>query len=192
MSQKPNRIHVKRYSDTAHGWEATVEPEDRAWIVFVPLKGDAVFYRRVEITDEDGQTTHAYADVELPGTLPLQHLQVPDSPPPAATYPYPIDYSVEPGRENIEGVERDGFYARLNCRQVMCFGVTEHEAVQSLMNYAVQLAVAGSLDHTGRPMKAASHRRYNAVFGGEEPTCKDCGGSLESVERGANEVTKKA
>ena len=117
VSQKPNRIHVKRYPDphAVGGWESVVEPEDRAWIVFVPTKGTALFYRRYEVRDENGKIEHAYADVELPGTFPVEH---PDKDMPAEvsmdgrplygpgaqphvekTHPGPIDFHVEPGLE---------------------------------------------------------------------------------------------
>ncbi len=175
-------IHVKRYPDPkAIGWELTIEPEGRDWIVFVP-HGDnpALFFRRVEVLDEEGKTVHAYADVELPGTLPMQHLQPPCSPPPPAEGRGPLDFEVVPYREPMGDAispadharererfpeAREGFLAKLNARAVGCWGETEHEAIRALLNHVVRLAVAGCLDHTGEPMKASSKRRYQAVFG---------------------------
>jgi len=171
-------IHVKRYSDPSAGWALSIEPEDRSFVVFVPNEGDALFYRRVEFETGDGKLEHGYADVELPGSIPMQHIQAPELPrADTKTWPFPIDFSVEPvSPEGLDDLTEEqqqfspsrqvpGFWAALNCRSIKCWGRTEHEAVQALMNFAISLAVAGSLDHTGKPIRHVSKRRYDAVFG---------------------------
>lgn len=160
-----NHIHVKRYSDPKPGgWDSTVEPADRSWLVFVHEDGHALFYRRVEITNDEGKTEHAFADVELPGSLPMQHLQPPELPSQTQLpYPGPIDFEVTAGKD--PSTEKDGFFAQLNCRSIACWAETEHGAIQALLNYCVRLAVAGALDHSGEPIKHSSRRRYDYVFG---------------------------
>lgn len=185
MSQNKH-IHVRRYPTPAAsgGVEATIAPEDGAFFVLIPVDGDAVFYRRVAVTNSEGQTDHDYIDVELPArtSAPPDGVAPPTlAPLPAVNrvYPYPIDFHVKPIDPNDPTLEdlddeaqkftpskqRPGFWAWLNCRAVMTWGPTEHEAIQALMNYAVSLAVAGCLDQTGHPVPHINRRRYEAVFG---------------------------
>ena len=43
-------IHVRRYQQPAPGgYQGTVEPEDRSWIVFIDKDGHATFWRRGEL-----------------------------------------------------------------------------------------------------------------------------------------------
>jgi hypothetical protein len=180
-----------------------IEPEDRSWIVFVPSEGDALFYRRFEFRDEEGKIEHAYADVELPGSFPLEKEPQAYMPAPVSTgqepidkeWPGPIDFHVEEGmepcmdalsladharEEELFPNRRKGYYAFLNCRSVVAWGETPHQAVQSLLNYAVKLAAAGSLDHTGRGVRrTSSARRYEAVWGYKPE--RACAATLEEV-----------
>ena len=69
-------IHVKRYQ-SPNGYQGSIEPEDRSWIVFVDDAGKATFWRRAELADivdaaalgEVGDN-HAYYDVEQISELP--------------------------------------------------------------------------------------------------------------------------
>lgn len=188
-------IHVKRYaSPESLGYQATIEPADRRWLVFVDKDGDATMWRRVSVTsypgdplgaerpatsddegkptvDVDGKVEHFFVDVELPGTSigpghPLHPVAAAlPMPEPAAAHPGPLDFEVTQQTETVEGVPAGTWTAWLNCRSVGCTGATEHEAVRNLLNYVARLCTAGSLDHTGRPMIATSRRRYEAVFG---------------------------
>lgn len=176
-------IHVSRYVDpkAVGGWEATVEPADRSWVVFVPTEGEALFYRAVDVALDnetpDAKTETCYADVEMPFSMPMQHLQHLGAPPPPMSpkkvdWPGPIDYTVTDQWANPdcpEDVKADPsirFTALLNCRSIVCAGATEHEAVRALMNYVAQLCTAGCLDHTGEPrLVRTNKRRYQAVFG---------------------------
>ncbi len=56
-------IHVQRYADPSLVWESTTMPEDRSWIVFQPRDPSlpAQFWRRHEVTAENGATNHFYA-----------------------------------------------------------------------------------------------------------------------------------
>lgn len=168
---KKTNINVRRYAEGGPaGWEGTVEPDDGSWIVLLPTDGGAaLFYRRAKLELLDGQTEHHYYDVELPGTAadavrpdPLAQVKPPELPCSWPASEYAIDYTVEPG----PGVDNEpGFHARLSAREIGCWAPTEHEAIQGLLNYAIRLAVAGALDHTGKPMRHISSRRYDAVFG---------------------------
>jgi hypothetical protein len=169
---KKTNINVKRYSNCA-GWEGTIEPDDRSWIVFLPSDdGPVLFYRRVSVELVDGKTEHHYYDVELPGPAaaavrpdPLAQVKPPELPAPSAASEYAIDYTVVPGPG---ANEEPGFFASLSARSIACWAPTEHGAIQGLLNYAIRLAVAGALDHTGEPMRHVSKRRYHAVFGPPE------------------------
>lgn len=175
---KKQTVHVRRYPDprAVGGWEMAIEPDDRRFVLFVPTEGDALLYRRVDVRNEDGTIEHLYADVELPFSLPMQHLQTMDGPPPMPKSeegrPWnPLDFTVR--RATLEsGVE--GFMASLNCRAIEAEGENEHEAVRNLMNYVAQLCTAGVLDHTGEPclMNPSSNRRYEAVFGPSDDQTK--------------------
>ncbi len=185
MSQDPHRIHIKRYPNPADvgDWQRVIEPEDRSWIVFQKVDGSVLFMRRVEYRDEDGAVQHGYADVEIPGSMPMRHLQTPlPQPKPLPPGSMPIDFTVRAMREpKMDAIcaadhaqqetrypdRKDGFIAELNCRSIGCWGETEHEAVQSLLNECVRLAVAGCLDHTGEPVRYVSERRRKYVFGPE-------------------------
>jgi hypothetical protein len=60
-------IHVKRYDDPtgAIGYLGTVEPEDRAWILFIAADGTPSLWRRVQFSEPGVEPVeHAYADVE--------------------------------------------------------------------------------------------------------------------------------
>lgn len=37
-------INVRRYENTSHGYAATIEPEDRSWIVFVDVDNKPTLY----------------------------------------------------------------------------------------------------------------------------------------------------
>ncbi len=182
MTMQP--VHVQRFAGRSP-WAGSVTPEDRSWTVFVDQSGEATFWRRVpadcaprSIGEDLTKVEHAYVDAELPGvafpeggTPPVPHRVQVD-------HLGPLDYEVRPGREPFgdcldaaahaaEAVAhpeaRDGYYATLNARAVSCWGETEHEAVRSLLNYVVELCVAGSLDHTGAPL-LGNPRRRAAVF----------------------------
>lgn len=53
-------IHVSRYRDTEHGYEGTVEPDDRSWILFLPKDGLPELFLEAEAVDEDGLTVRGY------------------------------------------------------------------------------------------------------------------------------------
>jgi hypothetical protein len=53
-------IHVKRYADTNHGYQGTVEPEDRSWVLFLPKDGEPELFLSVETEDADGKTVNGY------------------------------------------------------------------------------------------------------------------------------------
>lgn len=61
MLPMPN-VRVTRYEDpiAVGGWLGTVEPTDRAWILFVPVDGEPRVYVRSVETDEDGVTHTTY------------------------------------------------------------------------------------------------------------------------------------
>lgn len=43
-------IHVRRYQQPAPGgYQGTIEPEDRSWLVFIDKDGHATFWRRAEL-----------------------------------------------------------------------------------------------------------------------------------------------
>ncbi len=43
-------IHVRRYKQPAPGgFQGTVEPEDRSWVIFIDKEGHATFWRRGEL-----------------------------------------------------------------------------------------------------------------------------------------------
>lgn len=159
-------IHVRRYHAPENiGYLGTVEPDDRSWVVFIRNDGEATLWRRVEVRSLDGKADHAYLDVELPCATVEGHPLHPKAlePPPKA-WPGPIDYTVSQQTEDADGVPKGTFTAWLNARQIGCTGATEHEAIRNLMNYVAQLCVAGSMDHTGRPVPATNRRRYKAVW----------------------------
>lgn len=184
-------IHVKRYNNPAAvGYQGSVEPDDRSWIVFIDNEGLATLWRRVESKSgavyrdgkviEPEKVDHSYVDVELPTAFDSLNNTTPMVPPhPPSSFPGPLDYTVEPGvecfgdalspadhaRERAAHPEaKHGFYAKLSHRAIMCWGETEHEAVRYLMNYVACLCTAGSMDHTGKPM-AGNQRRSKAVWG---------------------------
>lgn len=53
-------LHVRRYHDQSHGYAGWVEPEDRAWVLFIAVDGSPQLVLRVELTTVDGQTEHRY------------------------------------------------------------------------------------------------------------------------------------
>lgn len=54
-------IHVKRYSNPeAVGYQGTIEPEDRTWLLFLDLEGRPSLYLQAEGRDEDGKVVHDY------------------------------------------------------------------------------------------------------------------------------------
>lgn len=185
-------IHVQRYANPASfGYQGTIQPEDRSWIVFVDKDGEPTLWRRVAISSSDtpdgGKVDHAYVDVELPGFVPdghpIQTMVEEKIPQIVPTGDNPLDFTVQPAREPMMDAidaaghakedelypnRRDGFIAWLNCRHVGAWGATEHDAIRALLNYVAKLCVAGSLDHTGRPMPYVSRRRHEAVFGAGE------------------------
>jgi hypothetical protein len=61
---KKTSIHVRRYADpqAVGGWELTVEPEDRSFVLFVPTEGAPVLFLRVEELVSD-ETEHRYQAV---------------------------------------------------------------------------------------------------------------------------------
>ena len=63
-------IHVKRYSNPeAVGFQGSIEPEDRSWIVFIRNDGETSFWRRTEAEASVGRTDSRYANVEaVPGS----------------------------------------------------------------------------------------------------------------------------
>lgn len=137
-------IHVKRFPVTSPV-ALTIEPEDRSFLVTVK-DGDVSLYRKGE--------ADTYYDVELPGASvsdPMRTTPVFDA-------GEALDYSVVPCADH-----GGGFIAYLNCRHIGGWGATEHEAVKVLLNYVVQLATAGCLDHTGKPT-THNKKRYEAVF----------------------------
>ena len=174
-------IRIQRFSPAVAGFDGTLEPDDRSWIVFVASDGGAVFYRRQLVELLDGSQKETYADVELPGLVLVDGQGVP--PPvafPEMEHPGPLDFTVVPAHEpmmdavspadharerELHPNARAGFEARLNARSIAAWGATEHEAIRSLLNYVAQLCTAGALDHTGRPMHGHCARRYAAVFG---------------------------
>jgi hypothetical protein len=180
-------IHVKRYL-TPNDWSGYIEPEDRAWIVFVHSNGEASFWRRVEVSVDDNETpvtTSGYIDVEIPRGVARTgdddtKFAGPVLPVPApVVHPGPIDYvtSFVPEQEARKGTPdypdslniKEHWVARLNCRSIACIGETEHDAVRNLMNYVAQLCTAGCMDHTGLPVPGVSPRRRAAVWGPPEP-----------------------
>lgn len=156
------QIHVKRYNESkAVGYQGSIEPEDRSWVLFVRSDGEPSLFRRVEVSaNPDGSNAeHLYVDVELPGVMADTVADAVVAALPDPSGPTPLDFTI---------TQQDGvFWARLNCRAVACSGATEHEAIQALLNYVAKLCVAGCLDHTGRPMRWHSKRRYEAAFGPE-------------------------
>jgi hypothetical protein len=66
------QIHVKRYSNPqAVGYEGSIEPEDRSWILFIPTGGAApsLFVQAApsQSTDGEGRTDHDLINVrDLP------------------------------------------------------------------------------------------------------------------------------
>lgn len=138
-------IHVKRFPVTSPV-ALTIEPEDRSFLVTVK-DGDVTLYRK-----DEGDV---YYDVELPGAS----ISDPMRATPVFGTGDELDYSVEPCADH-----GGGFIARLNCRSVGGFGVTEHEAIKVLLNYVVKMATAGCLDHTGQPAVRNHKKRYDAVF----------------------------
>ncbi len=66
-------IHVKRYQNP-NGYQGSIEPEDRSWVVFIDDQGRATLWRRVELDPIQGEgaelgaciDNHAYVDVEAP------------------------------------------------------------------------------------------------------------------------------
>lgn len=172
-------IHVSRYK-SPNAFAGYIEPEDRAWIVFIDAKGLATFWRRTELhLKEDGlQREHGYIDVEIPGGVAEGEVPELVTPEPAR-YPGPIDYktyfmeaqppfpAAEDGSHPASiGIEAH-WCAELNCRAIVCTGDTEHNAVKNLLNYVAQLCTAGSMDHTGRPVPGTNPRRFAAVWGSE-------------------------
>lgn len=159
-------IHVKRYRPELKDWQGTISPEDGSWVVFIDADGEPFFYRRVESETSEGRVEESYVDVEIP-CAPL--VEAPDALPPAdlrTPEESPFDYEVVPSEG--PGLSSTGFFAKLNCRQVACYGETEHEAVRNLINYVAKLCTAGCLDHTGNPSHG-NPRRYKYVFGKEPP-----------------------
>lgn len=53
-------VRVRRYEKPCAGWAATVEPEDREWILFIPVEGKPVLYERAKVTTGDGEVHEAY------------------------------------------------------------------------------------------------------------------------------------
>lgn len=79
-------IHVSRYTDASAGWQGSIEPEDRSWVVFVKEDGSPQLWFRVETVDGDGKRDHAYMDAEtlssVDGIKPGEPIEVESSPPP--------------------------------------------------------------------------------------------------------------
>lgn len=44
------KLHIGTYSDTSSGYSGFIEPEDRAWIVFVGVDGSATFFGERDAT----------------------------------------------------------------------------------------------------------------------------------------------
>lgn len=151
-------IHVKRYQNPC-GYQGSIEPEDRSWLVFVDDQGQATFWRRVEVKEAtaDAPAEHAYCDAELP-VLSASIGRMPEPAPMDTGEACALDYTVTQ--------EADGFHATLNARSISGVGATEHEAVQRLLNYVAKLCTAGSLDHTGAPSNG-NPRRHAYVWPNE-------------------------
>lgn len=158
----PN-IHVQRYASPST-FAGNIEPEDRSWIVFVAVNGEATFWRRSKRTKLGEKTEHVYVDAELP-THVIDGIDTaePSQPPPPWGHPGPLDFTIEPA---TGPGDQPGFFASLNVRAIACWGETEHDATRGLLNYVASLCTAGALDHTGQPT-VSNPRRYAAVFGGE-------------------------
>lgn len=177
-------IHISRYADPiAVGFQGTVSPEDRSWIVFVANDGEATLWRRTSPhlpnPPSTGDTDTTYVDVELPTASTIKDGQFPQPVFEGRLGAGPLDFTLTPAKEPFGDAltpadhqreaeahpeARSGFYATLNCRAISCWGETEHEAIRGLLNTVAQLCTAGSLDHTGAPM-TGSKRRYEAVYG---------------------------
>lgn len=166
-----NNIHVRRFPTSDSHVQGLVEPEDKSWLVSIDDRDQATFWRQCRVDEPQAPPSEGqqhYVDAELPGRgrlclegVPVVHEALLISP--AIN---PLDFTVRPAETSGVGRESDtpGFWAMLNVRDVACFGTTEHEAIQSLLNYVAQLCTAGCLDHTGRAMPGHSRRRYDAVF----------------------------
>lgn len=170
-------IHVRRFVTPNTSVQGLIEPEDKSWLVLIDDRGEATFWRQCPANPFEPHETgepqrEFYIDAELPGGR-LRVDPVVEREPPAEGAPRSLDFTVEPTETSTLGpppvdegaASQVGYWARLNARQVACFGETEHLAVKNLLNYVAQLCTAGSLDHTGRPMPGHSRRRYEAVFG---------------------------
>jgi hypothetical protein len=160
----PSNIHVQRFPETA-AIAMLIAPTDRAWVVQVDHKDQAVFFRQVPNADTpepvDGYppgVRHVYVDAELPSVAIEDATVQPQDE--AMTSPQePIDWDVFPGLEGQWEGAKMGFWARLNVRSIVYWGETEHEAVRALVNGVAKLCTAGSLDHTGRPVMGNPRRR---------------------------------
>lgn len=155
-------IHVNRYKSREHGFQGSIEPEDRSWIVFVDNAGQATFWREVEVDNPEapeaiGGVRHAYVDVEIP-SLHVEGDALPNVGSASTPYPGPLDFTTH---ENEDG----SFSAHLNVRDVAATAPTEREAIRDLLNYVAQLCTAGCLDHTGAPT-VLNKRRYEHVWPG--------------------------
>jgi hypothetical protein len=58
-------IQVSRYENPADvGFQASIRPDDGAWVVFVDLKNDVSFWRRTEEMTAEGKVESRYVNVE--------------------------------------------------------------------------------------------------------------------------------
>ena len=53
-------IHVNRYQQPAAGFDGTIEPEDRSWILWVAVDGTPSLWVAKETNDDDGTTRRVY------------------------------------------------------------------------------------------------------------------------------------
>lgn len=65
-------IHVKRYQDLSTGYQGSIEPADRSWILFIKEDGSPSLWVEATTEDDDGQTLHGYACVTVMDLEPLR------------------------------------------------------------------------------------------------------------------------
>jgi hypothetical protein len=39
-------VKVHRYADTSHGFAGWIEPDDKSWILFIPVSGEPQFFSK--------------------------------------------------------------------------------------------------------------------------------------------------
>jgi hypothetical protein len=64
--QTMQNIHVNRYQNP-NGWQGSIEPDDRSWILFIQDDGSPVLMIEAETEDESGATVRGYvaaADIQ--------------------------------------------------------------------------------------------------------------------------------